>query len=197
MRRLSILAFVSAVVAAPACADIYTWVDGNGVTNVSNLAPPANVHVAAVTVERTPASSARADAAREAARMAELQALSDRVRQLETEAQTIVPAPLAASSAPVVVAPVYVPVPVAASAPVVLPYVQPMPTLASACDPAWLGCTGLYSPTVIVVSSIAPRRSPYTTKPPGGPVQWPRGNLAALGPWAPASAHLQAHRPRP
>lgn len=200
MLRVSTLALTVALAAAPAYADIYTWVDANGVTNVSNLAPPANSRIDNVTVERTPPSSSRADAAREAARQAELQALSDRVRQLESEAQAVQAAPAAAPVQPIVVAPVYVPMPVVAPmvAPMAAPYVPTPPLQASACDPTWFGCTTLYSPNLIVVSSIAPRRSPYTTKPPGGPVHWPHGNVAALGPWAPGvSAHLPAQRPRP
>lgn len=194
MLRLYTLALTAALAAAPAYADIYTWVDANGVTNVSNLAPPANSRVDNVTVERTSPSSSRVDAAREAARQAELQALSDRVRQLESDA--VHAAPAAAPIQPIVVAPVYVPMP--AVSPMAAAYVQPPPLQPSACDPAWFGCTTLYSPNVIVVSSIAPRRSPYITKPPGGPVHWPHGNVAALGPWAPGvSAHLPTQRPRP
>ena len=64
-------------------ADIYTWVDASGSINVSNLAPPDGVRVVSVVHESAPAIAARAEAAREAARQAEGQALAERVRQLE------------------------------------------------------------------------------------------------------------------
>ena len=67
-------------------ADIYTWVDASGTMNVSNVAPPDGVRVASVTHSSAPAIAARAEAAREAARQAEVQALAERVRQLEDEA---------------------------------------------------------------------------------------------------------------
>ncbi len=63
-------------------ADIYTWVDPSGNVNLSNIAPPENVHVTNVVH-----ATALPPAARESARQAEVQALEDRVRQLESEAQ--------------------------------------------------------------------------------------------------------------
>jgi hypothetical protein len=71
----------------PALADVYTWVDKSGSVNVSNLAPPEGVHVTNVLHATPEAIAARDAAAREAARQAEVQALAERVRQLEGEVQ--------------------------------------------------------------------------------------------------------------
>src|SRR5258706_5397973 len=69
----------------PAYADIFTWVDASGVVNVSNLAPPENVRVTNVIHASARKTTTPADAVRDAARDAELQALAERVRQLEDE----------------------------------------------------------------------------------------------------------------
>ena len=67
-------------------ADIYTWTDASGRVNVSNLAPPEGARVSHVVHETRPPVAAVSDSAREAARQAELRALSERVQQLEGEA---------------------------------------------------------------------------------------------------------------
>lgn len=69
----------------PAHADIYTWVDASGSVNVSNLAPPENVRVTSVIRAIAPKTTIRDDDARDAARDAEVKALTERVRQLEDE----------------------------------------------------------------------------------------------------------------
>ncbi|HZQ60739.1 MAG TPA: DUF4124 domain-containing protein, partial [Casimicrobiaceae bacterium] len=162
------LLLASALATGAAQGDIYTWVDDNGIVNVSNLRPPAGADVTRITVEKPQAISARNDAAREAARQAELQALNDRVRELETANQ----APQRVPVATTIVAPVYVPVPT----PVMVPYAQDVvaqdvvPPAASlpACDPTFLGCitsaTGFYAPSVIVLPT-RPRRSSRLPKP--------------------------------
>jgi Domain of unknown function (DUF4124) len=68
----------------PAHADLYTWVDASGGVNVSNLAPPEGVRITNV----TPASPTATRDAREAARDAEVQTLTKRVRQLEDEVES-------------------------------------------------------------------------------------------------------------
>lgn len=68
----------------PACADVYVWVDASGHTNVSNLAPPEEARVTSV-IKSLPRTAAQEEAAREAARRVELQALSDRVTRLQDE----------------------------------------------------------------------------------------------------------------
>lgn len=143
----------------PACADIYTWVDASGTVNVSNLSPPEGVRVTHVTREAPQNTTPRVDAAWEAVRQAELQALSDRVRQLEHEAevaQRTVPPPQV----------VYVPVPALAPAPAPVQYQAEMtPPAGGECDPTWSSCwgwwgSGFYPASVIVVRGRNIHRSP-------------------------------------
>lgn len=134
-------------------ADIYTWVDPSGIVNVSNLPPPEGVRVTNVTQETPQKLATRYDAAREAVRQAELQTLSDRVRQLENEvevAQRPVPPP------PVVYVPVPTPAPVQYQA-------EMAPPASGGCDPSWLGCwawwgSGFYPASVVVVRTPNFRR---------------------------------------
>jgi hypothetical protein len=138
----------------PAHADIYTWVDASGSINVSNLAPPDGVRVASVMHESAPAIAARAEAAREAARQAEVQALAERVRQLEdielAKGQAPPPADYRAiPPPPAVIQYVVVPPPA--------PYaVNPAPPANTGCDPGWFDCglwgiPGFYPTSVVVL----------------------------------------------
>ena len=138
----------------PAHADIYTWVDASGSINVSNLAPPDGVRVASVMHESAPAIAARAEAAREAARQAEVQALAERVRQLEdielAKGQAPPPADYRAiPPPPAVIQYVVVPPPA--------PYaVNPAPPANTGCDPGWIDCglwgiPGFYPTSVVVL----------------------------------------------
>ena len=68
----------------PAHADLYTRVDASGRVNISNLAPPDGVRITNV----IPASPTATRDAREAARDAEVQALTKRVRQLEGQVES-------------------------------------------------------------------------------------------------------------
>jgi hypothetical protein len=68
----------------PAHADLYTWVDASGGVNVGNLTPPEGVRITNV----IPASPTATRDAREAARDAEVEALTKRVRQLEGEVES-------------------------------------------------------------------------------------------------------------
>jgi hypothetical protein len=136
----------------PACADIYTWIDASGTVNVSNLSPPEDVRVTSLMRESPPKTDVRDDAAREAVRQAELQALSDRVRQLENEAEVARrPAP------PPQVVYVPVPVPVSVPAPAPVQYqAESAPPPSGGCDPSWSSCwgwwgAGFYPASVIVV----------------------------------------------
>jgi hypothetical protein len=96
MVRLLVTAGIVLTLAAggSARADIYTWVDKNGITNVSNEAPPDGVRVAKV-VRTAPKDPAREAAARQA----EVRALRDRVDELakEIEQARDVPPPYAAA----------------------------------------------------------------------------------------------------
>src|SRR5713101_9363520 len=86
-------ATLAAVVAAtfglrPARADVYTWVDAFGGVNVSNLAPPEGARITKVVPASSQKTTTRDDEAREAARDAEVQALTKRVRQLEDQVES-------------------------------------------------------------------------------------------------------------
>jgi Domain of unknown function (DUF4124) len=139
----------------PARADIYTWVDASGMTHISNLSPPAGAHVVSVLQEEPQELLAREDAARNAARQAELWALSDRVRELERAVASAQPPP-----PPQVI---YVPAPAAAQYPTNIAPPAPVQYQANVaapvsygCDPWWADCwswwgPGLYSTGVVVV----------------------------------------------
>jgi hypothetical protein len=137
-------------------ADIYTWVDASGTVNLSNLQPPEGVRVTNVTHETPQKLATRDNAALEAIRQAELQALTDRVRQLETEVEVARrPAP-----PPQVV---YVPIP--STAP--MQYQAEMPPPASSgCNPGWTSCwgwwgSGFYPASVVVVRAPSFHRFPH------------------------------------
>lgn len=148
---------LAGTVAALARADIYTWVDAAGNINLSNLAPPASAHVINV-VHASPQPAA----AREAVRQAEVQALEDRVRQLESEAD------LARQPAPV---PQYRPAPVSpviqyvvTSAPALPPYAAAASPSPGYCDATQLECglwafPGVYPASVIVFPATRFRSS--------------------------------------
>jgi hypothetical protein len=144
-----------------ACADIITWVDASGTINISNLAPPDGARVINVMKESAPASASRDDALRDAARRAEVQALAERVRQLEDEvefAQRRGPPPVeyrAMPSPPIVQYFVEV-------VPPPVPYADVAPPTA-ACDPAWMNCglwwlPGIYPGSVFVLQAPNFRR---------------------------------------
>jgi hypothetical protein len=147
-------------------ADIYTWVDASGAINVSNLAPPEGTRVTRITRAAAPATAAREDAAREAARQAEVQALAERVRQLEDQFELASrPAPQAGYGA-------------APPPPVVQYVVDTTPAVQYAavnmvspanggCYPTWAGC-GLwwgYPASVVVLHS--PSFRPFHSVRPG------------------------------
>src|SRR5437763_8847181 len=69
-------------------ADIYTWVDAAGSINVSNLAPPDDVHVTKVMHASASAAATGDEPARDTTRLAEMRALAERVRQLEDEVES-------------------------------------------------------------------------------------------------------------
>jgi Domain of unknown function (DUF4124) len=137
-------------------ADVYTWVDASGATNVSNLSPPEGVRVTRV-IHENPQTTARPAAARDAMHDAEIQALSERVQQLQHEvevARTYAPPPLPQPMA-------YPAIPPAPS-PAYVPDVTPAPT--SSCDPSfgdcgyWWGQAG-YPANVVVVRAPSFRRA--------------------------------------
>jgi hypothetical protein len=134
---------------AVAQADVYTWVDAAGRLTVSNLAPPDGVRVTAVERE-SPEAKARAAAAREAARRAEIDALQQRVAELER-----------AQPAPVAPPPAWVPPPAAVVIPpapqfnfIIAPSVAPPEPAYASYPCAWVGCPLAFGdfPAVVVVS---------------------------------------------
>ena len=152
-------------------AAIYTWTDVSGRINISNLAPPEGTHLTSV-VPGSPPSAAppRTDGPDEAARRLEMQALADRVRQLELEAQ------FAQRSAP----------PVATyQAPPTLQYSEFSefpPAYAEAqgpgCDPTWAGCGNWWMPfgfpaAIVVVPAPGFRRARPIHGGPNVPIRRP------------------------
>jgi len=134
-------------------ADIYTWVDKAGTINVSNLAPPDGAHVTSIIHASAPETAARDAAAREAARQAEVQALNERMRQLESAVE------VASRQAP---PPDYRPI---AAPPVMQYFVNAAPSpeqyavdatapTYTGCNPGWIGCGAwwwAYPASVVVV----------------------------------------------
>jgi hypothetical protein len=149
-------------------ADIYTWVDASGAISVSNLAPPDGVRVTNILRATAPATATRDDDARNAARQTEMQALAERVRQLEDEVElaTRPPPPQVdyrAIPAPAVVQYVVEPPPVQYAVNVV--NMTPPAQAYNGCDPAWMSCgswwfPGIYPASVVVVRAPNFRRFP-------------------------------------
>jgi hypothetical protein len=143
-------------------ADIYTWVDASGTMNVSNLAPPEGVRVAKVMHSSAPATATRADAARDAAHQGEVQALAERVRQLEDEVE------LARRQAPPQSEYRSIPAPPVVQYFVMPPpppqyAVNPAPSVNPGCDPAGFECglwgiPGIYGPSIVVLRAPNFRR---------------------------------------
>ena len=152
-------------------ADIYVWSDAIGVTHVSNLPPPEGTRDVSVTRAR-PRDAAQETAAREAARLAEVRALDQRIRELEAEAEhtrreasrvveAALPLPALPAPAPVVI--------------VVAPPSPPAPAYAAGpCDFGWSSCgwnpwPAFYAPGVVVLREgrpHPPRRPLHAHRPP-------------------------------
>jgi hypothetical protein len=140
-------------------ADIYTWADASGVINVSNISPPDGVRVISVARAAPEAAVARENAAREAARRAETQALEERVRQLESEAAARRQPPPQVIYPPIQAGP-----PMqywSEPAPASVQYVSiSPPAYNQTCDPGWLGCSGWWPgfyPSVVYVRDVRGR----------------------------------------
>ena len=138
-------------------ADIYTWVDASGTVNISNLAPPEGVRVTNVIHASVPKTTARADTARDAARDAAVQALAERVRQLQEEVE------LARRQMPPQVEYRAIPEPPAMQygfdiAPPPVQYaVNAAPAASAGCDPAWVGCGLWWGPSIYPASVVVLR----------------------------------------
>jgi Domain of unknown function (DUF4124) len=163
--RASLPAMLAGTVGLPlAHADIYTWVDPSGAVNVSNLAPPESVHVTSVIHASAPANAARDAAVRDAAHQAEVQALADRVRQLEDEVQ------FAGRQGPPQVEYRAVPPPpviqyIINQAPPPAQYpIDAAPSAYTGCDSGWIDC-GLYQGPFIYPASVILLRAPNFRRP--------------------------------
>ncbi len=170
----------------PAQAEIYTYVDAQGRVNVSNLTPPDGARVTSVVHEAPPRPNPYADAAREAARQADVAALSQRIEQLQYALDS------AARQPP---PPQYVMVPTPMPmAPPPQQYVADDAAQAQGpdCPYGWSSCTSWWNPafapfaTIVVVPS-ARRAFPVNHRGfPGhgdnrGPMQRPPMKTAAFG----------------
>jgi hypothetical protein len=155
MGRLTVAVCLAlAAAAGPAYADMFTWVDKNGVTNVSNEPPPEGVRVTKV-ARSAPKDAGREAAQRDAARTAEMRALRDRVddltKEVEQSRQEAMPPPYA--PAPVMA---YAPPP---AAPTVVVTVINQPAQSepapAACDLGY-GCGLGFFPGYAYYAPVAP-----------------------------------------
>jgi hypothetical protein len=181
--RTALPVLVAGTVSLPlAHADIYTWADASGSVNVSNLAPPKGVRVISVT-HTSAADAARESAARDAARRAETQALEERVRQLEADAELARRQPPPQVDYPVIPGPPsmqyrYDPAP----PPVQYTVYSSPPAYTMGCDPGWMDCglgwfPNFYSTGVVFVRAPTFRRFPSV------PVRHPFGARQPMRPF--------------
>jgi hypothetical protein len=132
-----------------AYAEIYTWVDAKGQLNIGNLPPPDGAKVTKIVREAPP--NPYNDAARDAAQKAEVEALAQRVDQLQYELQR------AARQPPPQPQFVFVP----AASPVVQYITEAAPAPAADCGGyGWNNCNGWWNPGFPPFASIV-----YVTPP--------------------------------
>ena len=134
-RWITVCLALAAAAAGPAYADIYTWVDKDGVTHVSNVPPPEDVRVTKV-ARAAPKDPARVAAARESARLAEMRALRERVDELSKEVEhsrDAMPPPYAAAPAMAFAPPAAAPAPTVVVTVINQPAPQPE-VVPSGCD---------------------------------------------------------------
>jgi Domain of unknown function (DUF4124) len=180
---------VTMVVLQPARADVYTWVDKSGSINVSNLAPPDGAQVTNVIHANPEEIAAREAALRERARQAEVQALAERVRQLESEVQfaSAQPPPVQYRAAP--------------QPPIIQYFADPTPPPAQyapyaapstsyGCDPSQFDCGSWGFPGFYPASVIVLRAPPFRRPPPHRDMHRGAPNYAVHQPMsAPGTMH--------
>lgn len=168
--RIALPAIVAAALCAQSAqADIYTWVDASGTINVSNIAPPDGVSVKHVVHTSAPAADPSAHDAQVQALMQRVGQLEDAVESAERQAAppAAYPPPVAYPYPPVPQAPLvqYI---VNVAPPVSYEVSAPSPSSAGGCDPSWTDCgygwmPGLY-PAFFPVG-VAVLRPPYFSRP--------------------------------
>jgi hypothetical protein len=156
----------------PAQADIYTWVDRSGTINVSNLTPPEGARVTNIIHASAPETAARDAAAREAARLADVQDLNARVRQLEGEVELASRQAPPADYRPILAPPVMQYFINNVALPPEQYAVDATPSAYAGCNPGWIGC-GLWWAFPSVVVLRAPNTRPTHHGPRDFSVQQP------------------------
>ena len=149
--RVALPSLLAGLAAWSAHAEIYTWVDATGTTNVSNLPPPEGAKVTKVQPAPPPEVAAREQAAFEAARRAETDALAQRVRDLEALAARSPPPDYRPPVPPPVIQYIVEPQP----APMQLTVEMAQPAYSDyGCNPSWASCAlwwpGYYGGFVVV-----------------------------------------------
>jgi hypothetical protein len=146
-------------------AEIYTWIDASGVTNLSNLQPPDGVKVTKVQAALPPEIAAREDAARETARKAEADAAAARIRDLENLLAHSPPPDYRAPAAQPVIQYIVEPQP----APMQLTVETGAPAYGAydyGCNPSWAGCALSWWPVVVVGAPVFRPSHPIHGRPP-------------------------------
>jgi len=170
-------------------AEIYTWVDAQGRLNVGNVPPPDGARVTKVVRETPMHANPYNDAAREAAQRAEVDALTQRVDQLQNELQW------AARQPPPQPQPQYVMMP--ASAPPIQYITETAPPQYAECAYGWNGCNNWWNPgfgpvpAIVVVQSVV-RGHPYRG---GRGGHWRGGNDGNGGRGGPGGLYGPPSRP--
>ena len=149
-------------------ADIYTWTDSSGRVTISNLPPPDGVRVTHVAHESPVPPAVRDEAARDAARRAEVQALADRVRQLEDEVELAKRQPPPPMDYRAALAPPPYPYPSEIAPPPPQYGVNVAPPASYGCDVTWINCLNGWGP--VYPASVVVLRDPrYRRFHPGQP----------------------------
>jgi hypothetical protein len=139
------VAVAASLAAAPAHADVFTWTDASGRLNMSNVEPPRDVHAQRIVQKALPKRASKPAAAAQAS---EVEALKERVAELEAEVDRARAISAAPPAPVVVVPPVVVAPPPQPPAPAVA--YAPPPEVAP-CDPLAFGCPAFGYPVNIVV----------------------------------------------
>jgi len=140
----ALVGVVGALAPVGASAEIYAWVDPSGAVTYSNLPPPKDARVIEV-IQDIPAPSPQSQAAAEAAHRSEMQALNERVQQVERELQqSRMPAPPPPMPYPSAAPPSYGPP----------PGYGPVASYGPGCDPEYYDCSSWDGPVYYTVGAL-------------------------------------------